>query len=209
MDFERIRNILGEDRYRDLVYGYLQILGYISPKVETGYNTVEYLTGVIKRTMDTDVSNIDGQIRILEKRIGEYEDEWFARSQFESFIKQKRISLAGWRDDTRKRLDNITESIRRFENWDCPDEDLKRTAVEELKKSLPDAQRKCDEIKDFDSRFGDPERKEREFQDYKKNLIDGFRTKLEAYRKEREELVLKGETEIEFIEKFGELLKTL
>lgn len=209
MDFERIRNILGEDRYRDLVYGCLQTLGYISPKTETGYNTLEYLTGKIKRAMDTDVSKIDGQIRILEKRIWEYEDEWFARSQFESFIKQKRISLAGWRDDTQKRLDNITESIRMFENWDCPDEDLKRTAVEELKKSLPDAQRKCDEIKDFDSRFGDPERKEKEFQDYKKNLIDGFRTKLEAYRKEREELVLKEETEIEFIEKFGELLKTL
>lgn len=209
MDFERIRNILGEDRYRDLVYGCLQTMGYISPKTETGYNTVEYLTGMIKRTMDTDVSNIDGQIRILEKRIGEYEDESFARLQFESFIKRKRISLTGWKDDAWKRLDIINESIGKFKDWDCPDERLKEMVLEELEKSLPDTQRKCDEIKDFDSRFGNPERKEKEFIDYRKNLVDRFREKLDACKKERDVLVLKGETEIEFIEKFGELLKTL
>lgn len=108
-----------------------------------------------------------------------------------------------------KRLDIINESIKRFENWDCPDEDLKQTIIKELKKSLSDTQKKCDEIKDFDSRFSDPERKEKEFMEYKRNLIDGFKAKLDAYMKERESLVLKGETEIEFIEKFGELLKTL
>ena len=104
-------------------------------------------------------------------------------------------------DDVQKRLDIINESIKRFENWDCPDEDLKQTIIEELKKSLSDTQKKCDEIKDFDSRFSDPERKEKEFMEYKRNL--------DAYMKERESLVWKGETEIEFIEKFGELLKTL
>lgn len=209
MNFERIRTILGDDRCRELVYGCLNSLGYISLKTETGYNTVEHLTDNIKRTMDTDVSNIDNQIYILKRRIAEYEDEPFARSQFESFIKQKRIPLVGWRDDAQKRLDIINESIKMFENWDCPDENLKRTAVEELKKSLPDAQKKCEEIKDFDLRFSDPERKEKEFIDYRKNVVDGFRAKLEVYRREREDLVLKAETEIEFIREFGELLKTL
>jgi len=209
MNFEKIKEILGEDGYRDLVYGCLQTLGYISPKTETGYNNIEYLTGAIRRTMNTDVSNIDGQICILEKRIAEYDDESYARSQFESFIKQKRISLTGWRDDVQQRLDIINKSIKRFENWDCPEKELKQVAVEELKESLPDVQKKCDEIKDFDSRFSNPEKKEKEFIQYKRNLIDGFKTKLDTYRKEKERLVLKGETEIEFIEKFGELLKTL